>query len=456
MKLKKVIALTMTAAMLTMVAAGCGDKSAGTKTTDTGSATTADTKKDSAADETKNAGDNKDAGESKKLTVSVWDNESSPQFKSVTEAFMTEYPNVEIELIDTQADEYNNKLTVMLAGGDSDPDVIFVKDSETQVTMKDKGQLLNLDEYISRDNVDLSVYGGVAEELKMDGSSYTLPFRKDWYVLYYNKDLFDKAGVPYPSDDMTWTEYEELAKKMTSGDGSGKVYGSHNHTWMAMVSNWAVQDGKNTLMSSDYSFLKPYYEQALRMQEEGVIQSYANLKTGSIHYISVFEQQQCAMIPMGSWFIGTLISDKAAGSFDFNWGVTRIPHPDGVEAGNTVGAATPIGINGKTDEPDLAWEFVKFVTSEKGASILADNGIFPALESTAISEKLATVEGFPEDGKIALTTTGFVLDRPLDANMASVRKVIEEEHDLIMIGEEDVDTGIANMNSRAKEAIDNK
>ena len=86
---------------------------------------------------------------------------------------------------------------------------------------------------------------------------------------------------------MTWDEYEALAKKMTSGEGSEKVYGSHNHTWQALVANWAVQDGKNTLMSEDYSFLKPYYEQALRMQDEGVVQSYANLKTGSIHYLSL-------------------------------------------------------------------------------------------------------------------------------------------------------------------------
>ncbi len=45
-----------------------------------------------------------------------------------------------------------------------------------------------------------------------------------------------------------------------------------------------------------------------------------------------------------------------------------------------------------------------------------------------------------------------VLDRPLDAKMAAVRKVIEEEHDMIMIGEEDIETGIANMNERAAEA----
>ena len=95
---------------------------------------------------------------------------------------------MEIEYIDTAANEYNNKLTVMLAGGDPDPDVIFVKDMGTQLSMQQKGQIACLDEYIKKDNLDLSVYNGTAEDLQIDGSSYTLPYRSDWYVLYYNKD----------------------------------------------------------------------------------------------------------------------------------------------------------------------------------------------------------------------------------------------------------------------------
>lgn len=449
-KFKQITALSLAAIMAASLAACGGSGNSGSTTAaETKAETKAEAQTEAKAEETTEA---KASGEKVKLTCSVWDNAASPQFEAVAKAFMEKNPDVEIEMIDTQSSEYGQKLTVMLSSGDADPDVIFVKDTESQVTMKKKNQLLSMDEYIKKDNLDLSGYGDIIDQLKMDGSQYTLPFRKDWYVLFYNKDLFDKAGVEYPKDDMTWEEYEELAKKMTSGEGSAKVYGSHDHTWMALVSNWAVQDGKHTLMDEDYTFLKPYYEQALRMQDEGVIQSYANLKTANIHYISVFEQQQCAMIPMGSWFIGTLIADKKDGKFDFNWGVTRIPHPEGVEAGTTVGSVTPVAINAKTDQPDLAWEFVKFATSEEGGLVLADNGIFPAVESEAISDKLSKIEGFPEDGAVALKTAGFAFDRPIDEKMAAVRKVIEEEHDLIMIGEEDIDTGIANMNQRAAEA----
>ncbi len=410
MKLKKAMALTLAAVLTASMAAGCGSSGDSAQSSENGSSAAADGTSAESTDDTKAA-----SGEKQKLTVSVWDNDSSPQFSAVAEAFMAAHPDVEVELMDTPSDEYNNKVTVMLAAGDADPDVIFIKDTENQRTMKDKGQILSLDDYIAKDGVDLSIYQGVADQLKMDGSSYSLPFRKDWYLLFYNKNIFDNAGVAYPSADMTWDQYEELAKQMTSGEGSSKIYGSHNHTWQALVSNWAVQDGKNTLMSDDYSFMKPYYEQALRMQDEGIIQNYANLKTGNIHYISVFEQQQCAMLPMGSWFIGTLIQDKNDGKFDFDWGVTMIPHPDDAEAGATVGSTTPVAINAKTDVADVAWEFVKFATGEEGALILAENGIFPAASTDAINEKLAQIPGFPEDGQDALNITCWAPDRPIDA-----------------------------------------
>lgn len=391
------------------------------------------------------------------LTVSVWDNASSPQFQAIADAFMEKNPDIDVELLDMRSDEYDNKLGVMLAGGNSEPDVIMVKNAETQVTMKNKNQLLDLTEYVKADGLDLSLYNGAAEQLQMDGRQYTLPFRQDWYILYYNKDLFDAADVPYPDDDMTWEEYEALAERMTDGvpessREQGKLYGAHNHTWMALVANWAVQDGKHTLMSEDYSFLKPYYERALRMQDAGIIQNYANLKTSSIHYIGVFEQQQCAMLPMGTWLLSVLLQDQKNGNIDFSWGVTKIPHPEGVKAGATVGSVTPVAINAKTEHAEQAWEFVRFATSEEAAGILADNSVFPAITSKKVIDRLASIEGFPQDGKSALEISSVVLDRPLDEKMAAVRKVIEEEHDKIMIGEEDIDTGIANMNQRAAQA----
>ena len=388
-----------------------------------------------------------DDGKTNVVFWNSWTGGDGDTLEALVNKFNEESDTVHVEM--TRTTSFGDMLQTSLPTGEA-ADLVLL--STNEIT-RYKSYLRSMDDIW--ENTGLKEEDFSPAYLSMcynDDTLYAIPFQISTYMMYYNKDLFDKAGVEYPSADMTWDEYEALAKKMTSGEGSEKVYGSHNHTWQALVANWAVQDGKNTLMSEDYSFLKPYYEQALRMQDEGVVQSYANLKTGSIHYISVFEQQQCAMLPMGSWFIGTLIQDKEAGKYDFNWGVTTIPHPADTQAGATVGSTTPVAINAKTDVPDLAWEYVKFVTGEEGAMVLADNGIFPAAESDEISSKLAAIPGFPEDGQAALKTTSWVLDRPLDAKMAAVRKVLEEEHDLIMIGEEDVDTGIANMNQRAQEA----
>ena len=69
-----------------------------------------------------------------------------------------------------------------------------------------------------------------------------MPFRNDFWVLFYNKDLFDAAGVPYPANDLPMEEYDALARQMTSGEGDAKVYGTHYHTWRSCVSLFSILD----------------------------------------------------------------------------------------------------------------------------------------------------------------------------------------------------------------------
>ena len=319
--------------------------------------------------------------------------------------------------------------------------------------MADKEQLLPIDDFIARDSLDLSIYKGAAEQLMYNDKSYALPYRNDWYVLYYNKDLFDAAGVEYPSNDMTWAEYYELAEKMTSGDGSSKVYGSHNHTWQALVTNWAVQDGKHTVVEKDYSFMKPWYEECLALQDNGYVQDYSTLKTANIHYSSVFKNQQCAMMPMGTWFIATMMQSQEEGETDFNWGIATIPHPEDTETGYTVGALTPIAISAYTDQPDLAWDFVKFASSEEAAEILAAQGVFTGIPSETALQTIASAERFPEgeSNVEALNYTHYSFDRPLDPQIEEIRTVLNEVHEMILIHAYDVDEGIAELTERVAE-----
>lgn len=451
MRLKRVLAMTLAAGMICTSLAACGgSKTTEDKPTD---ATTAGSGTETTKAEEKKEDKAEASGDKKVLSVTTWDNDTSPQFQAVIDAYMEKNPNVEIKVIDTSADEYNNSLGISLSAAQPDPDIIWVKDMGSMLQMADKKQLLPLDDFMKADSFDLSIYSGAAEQLQYNGVTYGLPYRSDWYVLYYNKDLFDAAGVEYPSNDMTWQEYYDLAEKMTSGDGSAKVYGSHNHTWQALVTNWAVQDGKNTVVEKDYSFLKPWYEDAVALQDGGYIQDYSTLKTANIHYSSVFKNQQCAMMPMGTWFIATMIQAQASGETAFNWGVARIPHPESTEAGYTVGALTPVGISAYTDEPDLSWDFVKFATSEEAANILAEQGVFTGIQTDESLKTIASAEFFPEgeENVEALSYTHYAFDRPLDPQIEEIRTVLDEVHEMIMIKQYTVDEGIEELTKRVAE-----
>ena len=96
--------------------------------------------------------------------------------------------------------------------------------------------------------MDLSKYAGVTDQVTVDGSLYELPFRNDFWVLFYNKDLFDAKGVAYPTNDMTFDEYDALAREMTDTTFGSQVYGAHYHTWRSAVQLFGVLDGKHTIL----------------------------------------------------------------------------------------------------------------------------------------------------------------------------------------------------------------
>lgn len=445
----KFMAIALTAAMLGGMLAGCGNNAANapadtTPAPETPAAESSAVQESTPAEETPAA-----SGEQVTIKVAHWDSYTEPSTQMLVDGFEAANPNIKVELIDIASGEYSNKLTVMLNGG-NDLDVVWVKDPDNTPSIAERGQLEDLTPYIEKDGVDIAAMNG-SDALKLDGKQVALPVSTGFYVLYYNKDIFDAAGVDYPGNDMTWTEFEELAKKVTSGEGNDKKYGALFHTWQACVQNWAVQDGKHTILDTDYSFMKPYYEMALRMQDEGTVMDYSTLKTGNIHYSSVFMEGQCAMMPMGSWFMSTMIEKTKAGETSVNWGVATLPHPDGVEAGWTVGSTTPMGVSAGSKYKDAAWEFVKYCSGEEGAKIYADCGMIPARMNADTIKALAALDGMPEGLEEALQTKHVAMDRPLEVHSAEVNQMLGEEHSLIMIKELSIDDGLAEMGERSKE-----
>lgn len=125
--------------------------------------------------------------------------------------------------------------------------------------------------------------------------------------------------------------------------------------------------------------MKPTYDMVIAQQKDGICMDYGYLKTSSLHYSAAFENQQCAMVNMGSWFISTLEAYMKDAETKFNWGIVKYPHPAGAEAGSTLGTVTSLAINADSPKAEAAADFINWCVSEEGAQAIAKTGTFPGL-----------------------------------------------------------------------------
>jgi multiple sugar transport system substrate-binding protein len=385
------------------------------------------------------------------IKLAIWDYSMNPDTREVVESFQKDNPDIKVEVIDISSAEYINKMTVMLAAGE-DIDAYAIKDFPSYASYVSRNYLAPLDSYVKKDKIDLKPYGQVLNFVKEKGKLMALPFRGDVYILYYNKDLFDKAGIPYPTNDTTWAKFQDYAKKITSGEGKDKIWGAFLHSWKSQVMNQGVINSKLTLIDGKYSFLKPSYQLFLKMQnEDKSIMSLAEVKTTSTHYRAFFETGKVGMVYMGTWYIGSLIADKKAGKHNVNWGIAKAPHWPGNKAGSTVAGITNLGINAKSSKKDATWKFLIYYTGEKGAKILAKYGVFPGLRTPEVLNIYTSAPGFPAEGNLALETSKTTVELPPSPFAAAIDRTLQEEHDMIMTGQKTLEQGLKDMDRRVKE-----
>lgn len=389
------------------------------------------------------------AADAETIKWALWDWDKTAYYQPLIDAYQAKNPNVKIEYVDLGSTDYQTMLSTQLTGGADDLDVLTIKDIPGYATVVRAGQLEDLTGFMKDNAVDPAAYSGLIEQITIKDKVYALPFRSDFWVVYYNKDLFDKAGVPYPSNDMSVAQYDELARKMTSGSGSDKVYGSIFHIWRSTVELFGILDGQHTVVDGNYDFLKPWYERALALQNDGIVPDYAMLKTSNTHYSAPFFNNTVATLPMGTWFAATQINKiKSGESKSVNWGIVKYPHPDGVKAGTTIATITSLAVNKQSSHKEAALDFVKFVTGPEGAAIVASTGTIPALRDAKVIDTITSIDGFPKDenSKAALTIEKGYLEMPVHPKAPQIEVALNRVHDSIMTKNETVEDGIAEMN----------
>ncbi len=441
---KKLMSAVLVLAMAATTLAGCGGS------------TTDGAKEQSSNEQAETVGSNVVSGSDDAKTVlkwAIWDAKKALYWQAIADAYTEKNPDVRIEMTDLGSSDYGTVLSTELSGSGSEFDVVTVKDVPGYATLVSKGVLEPLSDRIAEDGVDLSLYNGITDQVTVDGKLYQFPFQKDFWLLYYNKDIFDDAKVEYPSNDMTIEEYDKLVRSVTkSGFGDEQIYGAHYHTWRSAVQLFGILDGKHSILDGNYDFAKPYYEMVKKQEEDGVCRTYIDTNASQLHYSAAFSEGNTATMNMGTWYITTLISSLKTGEYDQdlvgNWGLAKYPHPDGVEAGTTLGTVTGLAIPTSSKNKDAAWDFIKFAGGEEGAMVLASLGNFPAIMTDEVIDTLTSIEGFPQDegSKEALKTAKIYLEAPYADNISEISTILDTYHKDIMNGDISIEDGIQKMN----------
>lgn len=453
MKKRRLAAGFMAAAMVIGTLAGCGGGSSSGGSSSGDSTTAAPAETTTAAPvqaEVKEA-----TGEDVTLKVALWDYSNTEYYKTMINAFQEKYPNITVEVVEFTADEYDNVVVTQLSGK-QDFDVVFTKGTPALSALIKQGHIYALDDLLAADpDFDPEKYSGLVDQLSLDGHTYALPFRYDNNLIFYNKDLFDAAGVPYPEDGMTMAEYHELASKMTSGEGNDKVYGTHVHAWPSNVYQYPNRTEKFVFCDpTTYESLIPYYNEIIAMQDEGVVQDYGALKSSNIHYSGVFYNQQVAMLQIGTWYINMLCENVK----DFNWGVCAMPNDDGMANENSIGGVTPVSIGAYAKHPAEAWQFISYVCGEESAKVLASCGIVPGYSSEAVGEIFDglhdTYPNAPEGLSKYLSCEKNVMEQPMHAQNKEIDTIMQEQHSAIMTKSVSVEEGVQQLIDRVNEILE--
>ena len=393
------------------------------------------------------------ADENKVLTIVAWDANTTGYLTAQKEAYEASHPGVTIEYIDVSSQDYDTKVAAMLAGGDAS-DIYMVKDIPALLNWYEAGYTTNLNDYIAKANYDLSGFVGMEVNYAMNGEQIALPFRSDFEILYYNKDLFDAAGLEYPNNAMSWEQYKDLALKIA--DPSKEIYGTHYHTWLSTAVNYTVADGVNTLIDGEYSDLAYFYQIIQDLEDAGACMPFAEISAAGLHYSGAFGNGNIAMMPMGYWYVATLINNIENGTYNVkNWGLASMPTKEGVAAGSTFGNLTGAMINKASANQDLAWDYIAWLCGEEGSKVTASTGNRPAWVSEGVADVMSSVPGFPADegSKAALLPTFVAIEIPGSAVSSQISSILGEEHTAIMTREITIEEGIENMNERVQELL---
>lgn len=358
-------------------------------------------------------------------------------------------PGIKINYTTADFGSYFTKLQTDFAAGNA-PDV-FELNYENFVTFGSRGTLLPLDDYLqSSPNVSSATfYPAALNAFKLDGVQYGIPITFSTVMLFYNKDLFDAAGISYPDESWTWDDVIAAAKKITNA--SEQVWGISQPVQFWEFYKVAAQAGGGLSVSPTVQIDTPENRAALHYLVDKV-QLYHVMPTDAemsgLGDIDLFLNQQLGMIVTGIWMFDKFINEAT-----FDWDVAV--EPGGVEKATHFFSNAAVIAN-TSDNADAAWKWVEFLAANPATveTRIAESWELPALSL----EQAATLNAYlekpmPANREAVFESLKYAVTPPVIENQPQLQDLINQELEAARLGMKSVEQALADIQRRVEALV---
>ncbi|WP_019640156.1 ABC transporter substrate-binding protein [Paenibacillus fonticola] len=354
------------------------------------------------------------ANEKVKLTYFSWDPSQEEALGEMIQKFQQENPNIEVSMQSYKPADYWTKISAMAASGEM-PDV-FDMSSGYIDEWASKGLLANLQTWIDRDikqdDYFTSIFDAVRYPDKEKGDMYAFPYAWVTTVLYYNKDMFDQANLSYPTEEWTWEEFRNAAKKLTidtNGDGTTDQWGFWFFGRYAQIEPWLYQNNGDILNPEKSQFeINKNGKETLKFLTDLTTAdkvSPAPKDMKGIKQEDIFAMGKAAMWVDGSFMIDNnpnVIGDN------FKWGMTSVPRGPHYKDQVTYGWPDNLAISSTSKHTEEAWKFIQFMTGESRGVEHYQGGKVPIYKPVALSEEWLEADMQPANKDFILEQGNYV------------------------------------------------
>jgi len=414
------------------------------------------------------------SGPAQVFTVKVWGGvpaENGPQ--AAVNAFNAEFKSKGIQAEYTRfVNDNNGNLqleTNLLSGNSVD---VYMNYTQAVLTKRvDSNMALDQGPLITRDKFDIAGFGEAnLAQWYINGKLYGFPTTNNGaaFCTMINKDMFDAAGIPIPTK-WTYSQFRDIAKKLTKGDGANKVYGAFFNTnqfigaplfhGLSLKPDW--QYGPNN-KSSRYN-QEPAVKESIQfavnvMNVDKSAPTHADTVSQKLTQEGMFLSGRAAMT-FGAWIVRNV---KDTTNFPHTFVTAFAPYPvsDIYPAiSNPGGVGDVMAINPKSKNIDACWEYIKWY-STKGIVAMAAGGrlgLYKGLDQKALTD--AFLKGAEKLLDPATTQSAYIAPRPniayptITYKAPELDQIWQETLEAIYNGKMTIDAGLADCQARADKVL---